>query len=61
MVQINQHLVRFNRVLTEEINKKVLKAIIMYVKGYYSVCKPYFTERKHTINQVKIVLKLTKK
>ena len=36
-VQINQQLVRFNRVLTEEINKKVLKTL--------SVHKPLFSER----------------
>ena len=31
MVQINQQLVRFNGVLTEEINKKVLKTLIVCV------------------------------
>ena len=35
-MQINQQLVRFNRVLTEEINKKVLKTL--------RVRKPLFSE-----------------
>ena len=41
-----QQLVRFNQVLTEEINKKILKTL--------NECKP-------SINQVKITLKLTEK
>ena len=35
-MQINQQLVRFNQVLTKEINKKVLKTL--------SVHKPLFSE-----------------
>ena len=35
-MRINQQLVRFNWVLTEEINKKVLNIL--------SVCKPLFSE-----------------
>ena len=35
-MQINQQLVRFNQVLTKEINKKVLKTL--------SECKPLFSE-----------------
>ena len=45
-MQINQQLVKFNQVLTEEINKKVLETL---------------SEHKLSINQVKITLKLTKK
>ena len=52
-MQINQQLVRFNRVLTEEINKKVLKTLSVY--------KRLFSERKLSINQVKILSKLTEK
>ena len=46
-MQINQQLVRFNRVLTEKIHKKALRLL---------VC-----ERKPSINRVKITLKLTEK
>ena len=49
-MQINQQLVRFNRVLTKEVNKKVLKTL--------SVHKLLFSEHKPSINQVKITLKL---
>ena len=35
-MQINQQLVSFNQVLTEEFNKKVLKIL--------RVCKPLFSE-----------------
>ena len=52
-MQINQHLVRFNGVLTEEINKKVLNVLI--------VRKLLFSESKPSINRVKITLKLTEK
>ena len=52
-MQINQQLVRFNRVLTEEINNKVLKTV--------NVHKPLFSKRKPSINLVKITQKLTKK
>ena len=44
---------RFNQVLTEEINDKVLKTLIVH--------KPLFSEHESSINQVKIILKLTKK
>ena len=36
-MQINQQLVESNQVLTEEINKNVLKT--------FSLCKPVFSER----------------
>ena len=52
-MQINQQLVRFNWVLTEEINKKVLKTLNVY--------KPLFSKCKLSINQVKITLNVTKK
>ena len=52
-MQINQHLVSLNRVLTEEINKKVLNVL--------SVRKLLFSESKPSINRVKITLKLTEK
>ena len=52
-MQINQHLLRFNRVLTEEINKKVLNVL--------SVRKLLFSESKANINRVEITLKLTEK
>ena len=52
-MQINQQLVRFNRVLTKEVNKKVIKTL--------SVHKLLFSEHKLSINQVKITLKLTEK
>ena len=41
-MQINEELVRFNRVLTEEINKKVLKTL--------SVHKLLFNEHKPSID-----------
>ena len=43
----------FNRVLTEEINKKVLKVL--------SVRKLLFGESKPNINRINITLKLTEK
>ena len=52
-MQINQQLVRFNQVLTKEINKKVLKTL--------SVHKPLFREHKPSINRVKMTLKLIEK
>ena len=52
-MQNNQQLIRFNRVLTKKINKKLLKAL--------NVHKRLFSEHKQSINRVKITLKLTKK
>ena len=52
-MQINQQLVRFSPALTEEINKNVLKTL--------NLCEPLFSERKPSINRVKIILKLTEK
>ena len=52
-MQINHQLVRFNQVLTKEINKKVLKPLNVQ-KSLFSECKP-------SINGVKITLKLTEK
>ena len=49
----NQQLIRFNRVLTKKINKKLLKTL--------NVHKPLFSEHKQSINRVKITLKLTEK
>ena len=45
-MEINQHLVRFNRVLTKEISKKVLNIL--------NVRKLLFSESKPSINRVKI-------
>ena len=59
-MQINQQLVTFNRVLTEEINKKVLKTLNM-PKTLFSERQPLFSEHKPSINQVKITMKLTEK
>ena len=59
-MQINQQLVRFRQVLTEEINKKVLK-VISVLKPLFSEHYPLFSECKPSINQVKFTLKLTKK
>ena len=50
-MQINQELVRFNRALTEEINKKVLKTLIAR--------QPLFSERKPSIYRVNITLEET--
>ena len=47
-MQINHQLVRFNQVLTKEINKKVLKPLNVQ-KSLFSECKP-------NINGVKITL-----
>ena len=43
-MQINQQLVRFNQVLTEEISKKVLKTHSVH-KLLFSECKP---SKNHT-------------
>ena len=52
-MQINKQVVRFNQVLTKEINKKVSKTLSLH--------KPLFIERKPSINRVKNTLKLTEK
>ena len=49
-MQNNQQLVRFNQLLTKEINKKALNT--------FNVCKSLFNERKPSINKVKITQKL---
>ena len=52
-MQINKQVVRFNQVLTKEINKKVSKVLSLH--------KLLFSERKPSINRVKNTLKLTGK
>ena len=52
-MQINKQVVRFNQVLTKEINKKVSKTLSLH--------KLLFSERKPSINRVKNTLKLTGK
>ena len=49
-MQNNQQLVRFNQLLTEEINKKALNT--------FNVCKSLFNELKPSINKIKITQKL---
>ena len=49
-MQNNQQLVRFNQLLTKEINKKALNT--------FNVCKSLFNERKPSINKTKITQKL---
>ena len=48
-MQVNKKLVRFNRVLTEKINKKVLKTLSV-PKPLFSECYPLFSEHKPNIN-----------
>ena len=52
-MHINKQVVRFNQVLTKEINKKVSKTLSLH--------KLLFSERKPSINRVKNTLKLTGK
>ena len=59
-MQINQQLVRFNRVLTKEINKKVLKTLSVR-KPFFSECYRLFSECRQSINRQKVTLILTKK
>ena len=59
-MQIDHQLVRFNQVLTKKINKKFLTTLSVH-KLLFSECYLLFSERKPSINRVKITLKLTKK